>query len=91
MESVQPDPYDQVQEYQAHGVLQFDGRKIKDRKLVDESMPLLELFMLLWPGDWKQQLHQMNMEIKGRSNCGQRVYQPITEHEFWLFVGIICR
>ena len=91
IDSVQPDPYNQAQDYRVHGVLQFDGKKIKDRKAGDESAPLLELFMMLWPGNWKQQLQQMNIEIKGRASRRQRVYHPISEQEFWIFVGIICR
>ena len=57
IESVRPDVYDQTQEYKAHGVVGYNfQKKIRDRKVDDDSKPLLELIELLWPGNWKEQL-----------------------------------
>jgi uncharacterized protein YjfI (DUF2170 family) len=55
----------------------------------------LELFLLLWPGDCKQQLAQMNEEIireyktKSDNKVGIRSIRPVTQRGFFIFIGII--
>jgi hypothetical protein len=55
----------------------------------------LELFLALWPGDWKQQLAQLNDEIikeyrtKSKNKVGVRPIRPVTQREFFIFIGII--
>ena len=56
IESITPDAYDQAQDYQRHGIVGYDFiKKIRNRGINDDSLPLLELFMMLWPGNWKEQ------------------------------------
>lgn len=59
--------------------------------------PFLDLFLALWPGDWQQQLHQMNDLIKkeqeksrkNQSNKNSRKVREVTPNEFFVFIGII--
>lgn len=63
----------------------------------------LELFMHLWPGNWKHQRHLWNTEIERRNELSRKSrpkrgnisatrpspVKPVSEHEFWVFVGIL--
>jgi hypothetical protein len=57
--------------------------------------PFLKLFLLLWPGDWKQQPAQMNEDIlkeyktKSKNKVGIHSIRPVTQREFFIFIGII--
>jgi hypothetical protein len=69
---------------------------IKKSKTDGEALqPFLELFLLLWPGDWERQLAQMNEEIlkeykmKSKNKVGVRSIRPVTPREFFIFIGII--
>jgi hypothetical protein len=69
---------------------------IKKSKTDGEApQPFLDLFLLLWPGDLKQQLAQMNEEIlkenkmKSKNKVGDRSNRPVTPREFFIFIGII--
>ena len=61
----------------------------------EAPQPFLDLFLLLWPGDWKQQLAQMNEEIlkeyktKSKNKFGVHSIRPVTPREFFIFIGII--
>jgi hypothetical protein len=65
------------------------------KKDAEIPQPFLELFLLLWPGDWKQQLAQLNEEIlkeyrtKSKNKVGVRPIRPVTQREFFVFIGII--
>jgi hypothetical protein len=55
----------------------------------------LELFFALWPGDWKQQLTQLNDEIlteyrmKSKNKVGICPIPPVTQRDFFIFIDII--
>lgn len=57
--------------------------------------PYLDLFLSLWPGDWQQQLQQMNLLIqKNIESCrknkkGTRNVREVTPNDFFVFIGII--
>ncbi len=65
------------------------------QKDAEIPQPFLELFLVLWPGDWKQQLAQLNDEIiqeyrtKSKNKVGVRSIRPVTQREFFIFIGII--
>jgi len=65
------------------------------KKDAEIPQPFLELFLLLWPGDWKQQLAQLNEEIlkeyrtKSKNKVGVCPIRPVTQREFFVFIGII--
>jgi hypothetical protein len=50
----------------------------------------------MWPGDWKQQLHQLNQKITdtnmiNAAAAGKRKQKinSVSEQEWWKFIGII--
>jgi hypothetical protein len=50
----------------------------------------LELFLTLWPGDWKKQLIQLNDEIlkdyknRSKNKAGARPIRPVSQKEFFM-------
>jgi hypothetical protein len=57
--------------------------------------PFFDLFILLWPGDWKYQLYNLNSQILTKNESNRRNQsrtRPITlvsENEFFVFLGIM--
>ena len=57
--------------------------------------PFFDLFMLLWPGDWQQQLHQLNVMIdrehQNKSKNGKipKKITSVSQNEFFVFIGVI--
>jgi hypothetical protein len=55
----------------------------------------MDLFLLLWPGDWNKQLQQMNEAIdreykkKSKHKHSVRQIKPVSPYEFFVFLGII--
>jgi diketogulonate reductase-like aldo/keto reductase len=55
------------------------------------TQPYFDLFLLLWPGDWRNQLAQMNKAIaqdyavKSKNKAGVRCIKPVSENEFFIF------
>ena len=55
----------------------------------------MKLFLLLWPGDWKKQLQQMNEAIerdykkKCKHKHSVRQIKPVSAYDFFVFLGII--
>jgi hypothetical protein len=96
-------PDNPAEEFSSIGVRDFDwenfrrlSSNIKSSKKTTETVqPYLELFLLLWPGDWKKQLIQLNDEIqkdfknKSKNKAGVRPIRPVTPNEFLVFIGII--
>lgn len=96
-------PDTNIIEYDKLGIRSMDFRKfhILDNKLrsfaINEKLPtpFLDLFLILWPGDWRQQQNRMNIFLernnknneKNKNNA--RIINPITEHEFFVFLGIL--
>jgi hypothetical protein len=62
---------------------------------VEKPHPYLDLFLLLWPGDWRKQLHQLNCAIekdfnsKSKHKHSIQHIKPVTANEFFIFIGII--
>jgi hypothetical protein len=60
------------------------------------DFPFLRLLQKMWPGDWKQQLRQLNLKATaeniahaGPDHKNWRDIRPVTEREWWIFVGIL--
>jgi hypothetical protein len=57
--------------------------------------PFFDLFLLLWPGDWKNQLNNLNVQIvtKNESNrrnqSRHRAIALVSDNEFFVFIGIM--
>ena len=58
-------------------------------------MPFLDLFLTLWPGDWQEQLKQLNLLMqkeysnKRKNGKGPKKINPVTPNEFLMFIGIL--
>jgi hypothetical protein len=56
------------------------------------TFPYLRLLQKLWPGDWKQQLWQLNSKITVTNNSasnGRQKINAVSEREWWVFIGIL--
>jgi hypothetical protein len=58
------------------------------------SYPYLKLLQKMWPGDWKQQLPQLNTKAAAENashsgNKNWRDINPVSEQEWWVFIGIL--
>jgi hypothetical protein len=56
--------------------------------------PYLKLLQSMWPGDWKQQLRQLNLRVaaENATNSNKKNWRnmhPISQQEWWVFVGIL--
>jgi len=94
-------------EFPKLGVRDMDWRKFyelssfaktslkKESAVKNRPYPYLELFLLLWPGDWKKQLEQLNAAIlneytkKSKHKHSVRAVKAVTANEFFIFIGII--
>jgi hypothetical protein len=63
-----------------------------------ELYPYLELFMILWPGNWVTQLQRLyeaiakdekKLKRNGRKGKGSKANKPVSQDEWWKFIGII--
>jgi hypothetical protein len=67
----------------------------KTNQMMKYPHPFMDLFILLWPGDWNKQLQQMNeaikWELKKKSKHKHSVRQikPVSAYKFIVFLGII--
>jgi hypothetical protein len=96
-------PEDPTEEYSSIGVRDVEWDKFKrlsstiksSKKNGETLQPYLELFLMLWPGDWKKQLIQLNDEIlkdyknRSKNKAGARPIRPVSQKEFFIFIGII--
>ena len=90
-------------EYKEVGVKGFDFNKNKVKcgpRNANTRINFLKLLIHLWPGDWREQVRQLNLRIKldnaaKRARANNRGYvrlvQEISEREFWIFWGIIIK
>jgi hypothetical protein len=56
------------------------------------TTPYLQLLQKMWPGDWKQQLQQLNKKIDATNAAaanGKQKINAISEHDWWKFIGIL--
>ena len=82
------DDSDKPNEYDQMGVVGFD---FNDFKNSDETSAFRKIFEHLWPGDWKQQLRNLNGAIRtANKNAGKKKkMREVSKHEWWKFIGII--
>jgi hypothetical protein len=88
-------PTDPVAPYQLHGIIDFDFRQFAKAKLDIENdeynFPFLKLLIHLWPGNWREQLRNLNIQVDSyNATCakGKRMSQ-VSENEWWILWGII--
>jgi hypothetical protein len=68
---------------------------LKKESSSERPYPFLELLLLLWPGDWKKQLSQLNAAIcteyrnKAKHKHSVRQVKPVSANKFFIFIGII--
>jgi hypothetical protein len=55
------------------------------------TYPHLRLLQKLWPGDWKQQLKQLNAKIAVDNVTGRfkQKVNHVSEQQWWVFIGIL--
>ncbi len=62
---------------------------------MERPHPFLDLFLTLWPGDWREQLQQLNSIIKrdyknkSKHKHSVRKIQVVSANNFFVFLGII--
>ena len=89
---------EQKEFFKSVGIKGFDFSNLtecKDGK--NKRINFLHLLQHLWPGDWREQLRQLNdkIEKKQQVNKGsffggrKKVIRLITENEFWTFFGLM--
>ena len=60
-----------------------------------DKTPFMDLLLTLWPGSWKKHLQKLNDYIaeesakSKRNSTSRRVTTVVTEHKFWIFIGIL--
>lgn len=102
IEESEPKDGTDIQEYCHVGIIigfDFNSAFAPDKVSKDNpnyAKPYLKLFQHMWPGDWKQQLRQLNSSInaenklnKRLNNKNQRAVKPVTPHKWWKFIGIL--
>ena len=92
-----------MKEFESLGIRSMDWAQFDELKKMAKSgkkkdkmpQPFFDLFLLLWPGDWRSQLAQLNDSIvrdyamKSKNKPNARRIKPISESEFFTFFGII--
>jgi hypothetical protein len=56
------------------------------------AYPYLKLLQKMWPGEWQQQLRQLNIKIAAENATGGSARQKIkevSEQEWWIFIGVL--
>ncbi len=67
----------------------------KKLESVEKPNPYLDLFLLLWPGNWRKQLHKLNCAIekdfksKSKHKHSIQHIKSVTANDFFIFIGII--
>jgi hypothetical protein len=92
------EPYDTdpaPEEYQdGIGLVGFDFPELFKPETAGHAynFPYLLLLQKMWPGDWRQQLRQLNLKIEA-TNAAERgkgkKINGVSEQEWWVFIGII--
>ena len=77
-------PNDDVVDYDQIGL-----RGIEFSTLFEQEFPLSMIFMKLWPGNWKQQLKNMNKAIENANENASRRIPLVSEYEWWAFISIM--
>jgi hypothetical protein len=54
------------------------------------NYPYLKLLQKMWPGDWKQQLQQLNLKIAAdNAKSDRQSVNQVSQREWWVFIGVI--
>jgi hypothetical protein len=90
----EPDPNTVPEEY-TDGI-GLAGFNFNELFLPEEAhkQPHLKLLKKMWPGDWQQQLRNLNSKIAAdNTNCSrQKNYKAVnlvSEREWWVFIGVL--
>jgi hypothetical protein len=85
-------PVNPPKEYEQIGLAGFDFDRFSDRSLQsrDYSYPFLDLLLRLWPGDWNQQLRNLNnwIDQENEDRAKAKKVQLVSESEFFKFLGV---
>jgi hypothetical protein len=90
------------QEFEKVGICNFDFTNKTEpspsRDPRERRINLLSLLIHLWPGNWKEQLNQLNRRIQLQNEYERRwvrngrrakAVREITQQEFWIWWGIV--
>ena len=88
-------PTNPVVPYKDHGIIgfnfgQFDAAKL-DIENDEYDFPFLKLLIYLWPGDWRDQLRNLNIKVESnnaKATRGKKIAH-VSENEWWIVWGII--
>ena len=70
------------------GVQRYEFERLCGGNKVGDHHALMDLFALLWPGDWKDQMDNINSRISNKRKNGKDI-DHISQCEFWKFMGIM--
>jgi hypothetical protein len=74
-------------EYQRHGVIGFSAKGFHaDVGDADYDHPFAKLVEELWPGNWRDQLSNLNKHIRTEHSS----IKQVTDDEWWTFYGIMA-
>ena len=90
-------PEEPVMEYHNCGLIDFDFEEVSGVQVElsnnEYDFPYMKLLQKLYPGDWRQQLRQLNKWIESnnvkRAARKQRKYNLVSQSEWWIFHGIL--
>ena len=100
-QDIKPDASNTILEFNQIGVVSFPFDNRTERSGLRNALHrinFLDLLIHLWPGDWKEQLKKMNIRIRlsnnvlkinGRGNKRVKYINEISEHEFWVWWGLV--
>ena len=88
-------PTNPVVPYQEHGIIGFnfslfDGAQL-DIDNDEYTFPFLSLLIHLWPGNWREQLRNLNIKVDSNNTTatkGMKISQ-VSENEWWIIWGVI--
>lgn len=81
-------PDKEVTELDYVGVQGYEFERLCGENKVGDHHALMDLFSLLWPGDWKDQMDNINNCITNKQKNGKDI-DHISQCEFWKFMGIM--
>ena len=55
----------------------------------DETKAIHEIFMTLYPVNWKQSLKRLNASVVKEATVTRRKSNEVSENEYWIFVGLL--
>jgi hypothetical protein len=86
-------PINPPKEYRQIGLAGFYFDRFSDRSLQskDYSYPFLDLLLRLWPGDWKQQLRNLNdwIDKDNEDRAKAKKVKLVSESDFFKFLGVL--